>query len=249
METQVRRQTRRTAPDTLARRAYEQIRERILRGVYRLGAPLSRRRIARELRMSNLPISEALQRLEQEGLVESKPRVGTRVRAPSAEDIRQRYTLREALESQAARKFVECAGAEQKLELQRMAAHLDQLYSSCAVADPGSDYLYSVHTYHMNFHLRIAESAGCGLLRAAIEREQVLIFNWLFDTAAQRRSLPANFHTLLAAALASGDLEEADAAMRRHIRFGLESVVESIQAPNSNEWRRSRRANARAAAK
>jgi DNA-binding GntR family transcriptional regulator len=240
METQVRRQTRRTAPDTLARRAYEQIRERILRGVYRLGAPLSRRRIARELRMSNLPISEALQRLEQEGLVESKPRVGTRVRAPSAEYTRERYILREALESQAAREFAERAGPEQRIELQRMGAHLDRLYASCAGVKAEQDFLYSVHTYHMNFHLWVAEAGGCHLLRAAIEREQVLIPNWLFDTVAERRTLPPGFHSNLALVLATGSPKEAEAAMWAHIRYDVESVVESIQAPGFDQWRRSK---------
>src|SRR5690348_12287105 len=113
--------------DTLAERAYAEIREKILQGVYALGAPLSRREIAGELGMSFVPVSEALQRLEQEGLVESRPRVGTRVRAPSADDVRQRYILREALESQAAREFAKRAGAREKIELQQMAAHLDQL--------------------------------------------------------------------------------------------------------------------------
>jgi GntR family transcriptional regulator, rspAB operon transcriptional repressor len=249
MDQSRRRQVRPSTTDTLAGRAYARTREKILKGVYALGAPLSRRQIAEELRMSFAPVSEALQRLEQEGLVESKPRAGTRVRAPSAEDIRQWYVLREALESQAAREFAARAGAEQKTELQRMAAHLDRLYASCALAHPGPEFLYSVHQYHMDFHLRIAETPGCGLLRAAIEREQVLIFNWLFDAAARRSSLPANFHAELAAALANGDPNEADAAMRRHIRFGLESIVESIPAPDSNEWRRSRRSGARAAAK
>jgi DNA-binding GntR family transcriptional regulator len=235
--------------DSLAERAYAQIREKILQGVYALGAPLSRREIAGEFGMSFVPVSEALQRLEQEGLVESRPRVGTRVRAPSAEDVRQRYILREALESQAAREFAKRAGAREKTELQRMAAHLDQLYNSCATADPGSDFLHSVHVYHMDFHLRIAGASGCGLLRAAIEREQVLIFNWLFDTAAQRRTLPENFHSELAAALASGNPRSADAAMRKHIRFGLESVLESVQPPETDEWRRSRRSNGRVAAR
>ena len=52
--------------------------------------------------MSFLPISEAIKRLEQEGLVESRPRVGTRVRIPNAQDLRDRHIMREALEAQPA---------------------------------------------------------------------------------------------------------------------------------------------------
>ena len=53
----------------------------------------------------------------------------------------------------------------------------------------------------MKLHLRIAECARCPALRDAIEKEQGLIFNWLFDTAAKRRTLHSNFHTRLTAAL------------------------------------------------
>ena len=55
--------------------------------------------------MSFLPISEALQRLEHDGLVESRPRAGNRVRVPTAGEILERYQLREALETQSARLF------------------------------------------------------------------------------------------------------------------------------------------------
>ncbi len=81
------------ADDTLAQRAYRLVRERILKGVYPPGAALSRRRLAHEFGMSLLPVAEALQRLVNEGLLESRPRVGTRVRQPSREEIRDRYTL------------------------------------------------------------------------------------------------------------------------------------------------------------
>ncbi len=56
---------------SLSEKAYQLIRERILRGQLRIGEALSRRRLAEELGMSLLPISEALQRLEHD--VAGKP--------------------------------------------------------------------------------------------------------------------------------------------------------------------------------
>jgi DNA-binding GntR family transcriptional regulator len=77
-------------------------------------------------------------------------------------------------------------------------------------------------------------------LRDAIERHQVLIFNCLFDTAAHQRWFPS--HSELAAALTGGDVMEADAGMRRHIRFGLDRVLAGIRAPAApNSWRRRKR--------
>src|SRR5262250_1089282 len=101
---------------SLSEQAYYSIRERILKGAIPLGAPLSRRRLAAELGMSLLPVAEALQALEADGLVESRPRVGTRVCLPTAEEIRERYEVREALESQAARLYAVKATAREKRE-------------------------------------------------------------------------------------------------------------------------------------
>jgi DNA-binding GntR family transcriptional regulator len=233
-------QKRRKPALSLTEQAYVQLRDRILRSDFPLGAPLSRRKLARELNMSFIPITDALQKLESEGLVESRPRVGTRVRIPSESNVRDHYILREALETQAARLFTVQASAAQKQELVRMASHLDRLYQVCASEAPDADFLFSVHTYHMNFHLRIPEATQCVALRDAIEMKQVLIFNWLYDTATKRRVLPPNFHAQLAAALISGKPEIADAEMRRHIQYGLDQVLEQIATldpSGGNGWR------------
>jgi DNA-binding GntR family transcriptional regulator len=231
------------AMESLSERAYESIRDNILRGRYALGAPLSRRQLAKELRMSFLPVSEAVQRLEIDGLLESKPRVGTRVRIPTRQDVLERYALREALETQAARLCAEHADENGRGDLLKMGFHLDQLYGSGTDGD--EEFLYSVHTYHMRFHLRIAELAGNLLLRGAIEREQVLVFNWLFDTAARQRSLPPRFHSELAAAV-TGTVEGADRTMRAHIRHGMERVM-GIMDPSTTEngWRMPRKIRGR----
>ena len=73
---------------TLASKVYESVRQGILSGDLQPGQPMSRRRIATELRTSPLPVASAFQRLEIEGLLESRPRAGTRVRALSLDEIR-----------------------------------------------------------------------------------------------------------------------------------------------------------------
>lgn len=214
---------------SLSERAYIVIRDRILKGELALGAALSRRKLAAELGMSLLPVAEALQRLEGEGLVESRPRIGTRVCRPTEQDIRERSEVREALESQAARLFAKTATARAKLELQRMAEHMDAMFNRCfATGENDPEFLYAVHSYHSELHFRIAECTGCQALRQAIEKNHVLIFNWLYDIAARRPPLPARFHRDLIEAISKGDPEEADRAMRQHIRYGLENVVRGI---------------------
>src|SRR5207249_11491172 len=97
---------------SLAAEAYNIVRQRILRGELAMGQVISRRKLAAELGMSFLPVSEALLRLEIEGLLESRPRAGTRVRIPTQQDVRGHDVVREALEMQAARLFSEVATVE-----------------------------------------------------------------------------------------------------------------------------------------
>src|SRR6266478_1994480 len=104
----------------LSDQAYLLLREQILRGVFPPSAVLSRRKLAVEFGMSLLPISEALQRLESDGLVESRPRVGTRVRTPTLEEVQGRYVVREALEAQAARLCCEVATFRNALNFARL---------------------------------------------------------------------------------------------------------------------------------
>src|SRR5919108_712850 len=115
------------APASLAAEAYEFVKQRILHGELPMGHVISRRKIAAELGMSFLPVSEALLRLEFEGLLESRPRAGTRVRIPSREDVRGHYIVREALEVQAAMLFAAVATAEDRLDLQRLADRVDAM--------------------------------------------------------------------------------------------------------------------------
>lgn len=218
------------ARDSLATRAYLIIRERILKGQLALGTGLSRRKLAAELGMSLLPVSEALQRLENDGLVETRARIGTRVCQPTADDIRERYEVREALESQAARLFARRAGGRERVELMRMAENVDAMFNRCfSSREPDSEFMFAVHSYHSEFHLRIAEGTGCRALLAAIERNQILIFNWLYDVAAHRPPLPPRFHYDLAEAICGQDIEGADRAMRSHIQYGLDNVVNTLR--------------------
>jgi DNA-binding GntR family transcriptional regulator len=227
---------------SLAHEAYRVVRQRIMRGELSLGQVISRRKLATELGMSFLPVSEALQRLEVEGLLESRPRAGTRVRVPGEADVRELYELREALETQAARLFAQRATPEQRLEVRRLADQVDAFFGRLATDDDPA-LKFAVHSHHVELHLRIAEHARSALLKQMIERKHVLILNWLFDVAGRRTPLPAGFHAQLAQALVSGDVDRADAAMRAHVQYGLVEITSRIGALAASEWRERRGAS------
>jgi GntR family transcriptional regulator, rspAB operon transcriptional repressor len=226
-------------PASLSARAYLEIRNKILKGDLPVGVALSRRQLASELKISVPPVTEALQQLESEGLLESRPRVGTRVRVPTRQDVEDRSLVREALEVQAARLFSERAPRAEKAELRQRGRHLDQLYATCETGPVDREYLFLVNSYHLGFHLHIAACGRCPALRDAIEKEQVLIFYWLYDTAVQRRTLSSNYHARLADALAGGTADQAGVAMRHHIRHGLEEVLAGLDrlTESKGAWR------------
>ncbi len=208
---------------SLSEKAYVLIRDKILKGELPLGAPLSRRKLAAGFGMSFVPVSEALQRLESEGLVESKPRVGTRVRVPEAQDLRNCYIVREALESQAARLFCEKASSSERSEILALADRLEQMIQ--AAADPQADRerQFAIQALHLDFHMRIVECTGCAPLVDLVEKNHVLIFNWFSDVAAGATLAPGG-HRSIAEILIGDDPDAATLAMGRHVRSGREET-------------------------
>jgi DNA-binding GntR family transcriptional regulator len=225
--------------ESLSGQAYLAIRNQILHGQLTMGSVLSRRRLATELGMSMLPICAAIQRLENEGLVESKPRVGTRVRIPTKQDIHERHIIREALEGQAARLVAAMVTMQQRQELVRMAEQLDALYRR-TTTDHDPEFLFAVHGYHMQLHMRIAEFSGISALRELIEKNSVLVLNWLYDLVAPPSPLPLRFHADLIEVVTGRDVEAAEQAMRKHIQYGEEITIRAVTRANTNpesRWR------------
>jgi len=212
---------------SLSEQAYLQIRHKILSGEFPLGAALSRRKLAAQFKMSFIPISEAVQRLESEGLVESRPRVGTRVRVPTPQDIRDCYIIREALEAQAARLFCEKAGSAERKEIHEMMERLEEMTSASEAESANAEFQFSVQSAHVAFHMRIAECTQCRPLSDLLEKNQVLIFNWFFDVAAGQRLITGR-HRALVDAITGDDPDAAALAMGAHIRAGLDEIQSSI---------------------
>lgn len=215
---------------SLSQHAYVTIRDAILRGDYSLGAPLSRRKLATKLGMSILPVSEALQRLSSEGLVVSWPRVGTIVKIPTPQEIRGSFVVREALECQAARLFAEKATPQQRAELQQLADDLDAKWATVNASQPDiRERMLEIRKLHMRLHMQIAEGTGVPALCQAIDRNNVLVFATMYDSLLGYMYEPSDWHRQLMDTLVSGDSEKAEAAMRNHVRLGLDDLLERLE--------------------
>jgi DNA-binding GntR family transcriptional regulator len=206
---------------SLAAEAYTVVRRRILRGELAMGQVISRRKLAVELGMSFLPVSEALLRLEFEGLLESRPRAGTRIRIPSREDVKGHYVVREALEMQAATLFAERATEDERGEILRLAARVD---AASVHADPT---MYP--RLHHKLHRRIAECTRCSALIAAIEQTNALASIWFCAQRERDRGNASSRHADLATILCNGDAERAADAMRAHLKVSLEHTMDRLK--------------------
>jgi len=206
---------------SLASEAYTVVRERILRGDIALGQVISRRKLAAELSMSFLPVSEALLRLEIEGLLESRPRAGTRVRIPSPEDVEGHYVVREALEVQAAIRFTQVATPGERAELKKLALRVDQL------SQQADRPLYQ--SVHQKLHARIAQCARCPALYEAIEKTHALASIRFCVLRSPQPDDPPGRHQELAEAVCSGDPVRAADEVRRHLAVAMERSMEVLQ--------------------
>jgi DNA-binding GntR family transcriptional regulator len=83
------------------RAAHEQLRAMILTGTLQSGQKLRQEEIAKRLGLSRLPVREALNRLEIEGLVEQKPRRGFYVTSLDVDEIEDIFEMRAMLEAHA----------------------------------------------------------------------------------------------------------------------------------------------------
>jgi GntR family transcriptional regulator, rspAB operon transcriptional repressor len=213
---------RATENNSLSTKAYTILRHRILRGELPLGEVISRRKIAAELGMSLLPVMEALVRLELEGLLESRPRAGTRIRIPTREDVIGHSVVREALEGQAARLAALHATAAERESLLKLAVRVD-------VAQHSDQVQFA--TLHQRFHMRVVECTHVAALLKAIESTHALHSIWL---CARVPRLPEHSrnnreHQDLANVLTGGTPEEAEHEMRQHVARGFQQIMDGLE--------------------
>lgn len=106
--------------------AYLQLRDRILDNEMPAGFQATEQEVASILGMSRTPTREAMLRLESEGLIELRPRHGMRVRAVSADDMREIYQVLTGLEAMAAAAVAERGLAGKDMaQLERAVADMD----------------------------------------------------------------------------------------------------------------------------
>jgi len=84
---------------TLSEIVYEKIKDSIVTHRYECGSRLYLKKLSTEMKVSMIPVREALKKLEQEGLIEIIPNKGAIVKTYTIKDLIEIYDLRRQLES------------------------------------------------------------------------------------------------------------------------------------------------------
>lgn len=191
---------------------HEAIKALIMDQTIEPGARVSIDGLARRLGVSPTPVREALARLESAELVVKEPLRGYRttplLNRAELDDLYQFRLLIEPWAAARAAERLERSGCD------RLRAEM----GSCQ--EPGDDSYesYKALTAHdTRFHLLIAELAGSDQVRRAFERTHchLHIFRLHYDRGTGEKTLAE--HRAITDALASGDPEAAEAAMRAHL--------------------------------
>jgi DNA-binding GntR family transcriptional regulator len=143
-------------PKPLSDIALEHVREAIVDGRFPPGASINQAELAKQLGISRAPLREALQMLQQEGLVENQPFRGTVVTPLTAESLRELQSLRRLLETFAAEQVLERATDADLAILEGIVA---EMAGSVTAGD-----LDAVNDADIRLHSKIIELSGHSLL-------------------------------------------------------------------------------------
>jgi DNA-binding GntR family transcriptional regulator len=150
---------------TLSDRLVDVVRDFILSGTIPSEEPIRQDALAAELRVSKIPLREALARLEQDGLVISHPNRGFFVRPMSPEEAEEVYALRLKLEPDAAAHA--CLIANDK-DRERARQALAQFDLEAAAQKP------TVGASNRAFHLALVRPGGQHVTTNLVARLHVL---------------------------------------------------------------------------
>ena len=184
----------------------DELRKRIIDGVYEPGHRLTEERLADDFGVSRNPVREAIRVLEAEGFLLSQARRGAVVASLTVQDVVDLFDVRLSLEVLAARLAADRAGPSG-------AATLDQLLGRSRSARRGTD-LARLNT---QFHELICALSGNALLAGIMESLHGRL-QWVYRQSAESRA-PFSLaeHEQLASAIRAADPEAAAVAATAHV--------------------------------
>lgn len=187
-------------------RVYQEIRNALLGGELPEGKSLSHVALARQFGVSRIPVREALQRLEAERLLVSRPYRGHRVPPLDVEELEELIEIRILLEVMALRRHAVKLGMAEIRELQA-------LNRSLAHQDDPNEWLHG----DWEFHRRLAGGNTPSAEFTGDIRRRIHRYLNAAGHMGDRHEGAVKEHGRILSALEAGDLDGAERHLRRHI--------------------------------
>lgn len=176
--------------------------------------------LARKLGVSRTPVREALNRLQQEGVVEVEPRRGAKVYPPSDEEYLCWLEIREVMEGVAARRAAERITREQIGELKKLCAVFEGPHDDPEAA-PGIYF-----DANARFHSLILEASDAAVLvRLGRAYDYYASGQHRAGQHLGRLKHSLDEHRRLVAALEKRDAAAAERIAREHVRNLREALT------------------------
>lgn len=199
----------------------DQIRQRILSGQLRPGEPIRQETLAGELGVSRIPVREAIQRLEVEGLVSIQAHRGAYVCGVSAAEAVETFELRMQVEPWLFGEAIKAGGRAGRL------AEAHQALELTLHAEP-ADWGRANWRLHEALYLPARRELAMSMLKQLHDRgDRYLQFQMVH--VPQEKPAYAE-HLALIELAEDGDVEAAQRALREHIRVAMEQVVGAVEA-------------------
>lgn len=197
--------------------AIAEIRRRIFGGLLRPNDKIDQDDIAKDLRISRLPVREALIALENQGLVRNVPRRGAFVMSLTQQDVRDHY---------------EIFGLVTKLAAERAATNLepDELAELRQIVEAAEGTATDVpqEDYNFRFHRIINRSAHSRRIADLVRQlgRNLPSHFYEYDTGWG----PHEDHRKILSALEARDPDAAGEEMYQHLKRGGDHAVEFLAA-------------------
>ncbi|MCM2293968.1 GntR family transcriptional regulator [Allorhizobium sp. BGMRC 0089] len=196
---------------TLRELALEKMREAIVGGHFQPGDRLVERDLCTRLGVSRTIVREVLRHLESEGLVDNPPTKGPMVARLDADEARQIYEIRAALEGMAARL---CAEQHQSDLVTTLQAILDAIRHAYAGADRQAVLTETSRFYEMLF-TSIGRHIAFDVVKQMTGRINHLR-SMTIKTEGRASEGPAEMQAMVDA-IAAGNGDAAERAARAHV--------------------------------
>ena len=202
-------------------RAYQALRDGIMKGSIAPGQRLVELAICDWLQISRTPAREALRRLQASGLVESSPGGGLQVVRYDLNALYELYVVREVLEGTAAAEAAKNATA----------AELAALHESIRLQSGMAEDIDSFAQENQAFHGHIYSAAHNRFLLKTLHalHDSVALLGPTAINSPEWVTLAIRQHVDIVEAIAARNAHKAGELTRTHIRNGFERRVQSLK--------------------